>query len=79
MRLPAAAIAAYISVVVAAFLCAIELWVSDTTSLWTAMTAMVGWHLLIGLGEALITVGALSFIAASRADLLQLRDTRAHA
>lgn len=79
MRLPAAAIAAYISVVVAAFLCAIELWVSDTTALWTAMTAMVGWHLLIGLGEALITVGALSFIAASRADLLQLRDARAHA
>jgi ABC-type Co2+ transport system permease subunit len=40
---------------------------------------MVGWHLIIGVGEALITVGALSFIAASRADLLRLRDARAGA
>ncbi len=76
MRLPAAAIAAYTSVVVSAFICAIELWLSDTTSLWTAVTAMVGWHLIIGIGEALITVGALSFIAASRADLLRVRDAR---
>ena len=79
MRLPAAAIAAWLSVVVASFLVALELWVSDTTSLWTAITAMVGWHLIIGVGEALITVGALSFIAASRADLLQIRDARAQA
>lgn len=79
MRLPAAAIAAWVSVVFAAFICALELWVSDTTSLGTALTAMVGWHLIIGVGEALITVGALSFIAASRADLLQLRDARAQA
>lgn len=79
MRLPAAAIAAYTSVVVSAFICAIELWLSDTTSLWTAVTAMVGWHLIIGIGEALITVGALSFIAASRADLLRVRDARPQA
>ncbi|MCC6960760.1 MAG: energy-coupling factor ABC transporter permease [Dehalococcoidia bacterium] len=79
MRLPAAAIAAYTSVVASAFICAIELWLSDTTSLWTAVTAMVGWHLIIGIGEALITVGALSFIAASRADLLRVRDARPQA
>jgi hypothetical protein len=41
MRLPAAAIAAWLSVVIASFICALELWVSDTTSLWTAITAMV--------------------------------------
>jgi cobalt/nickel transport system permease protein len=76
MRLPAAAVAAYVSVVVAATAVAFELWISDTTSLGTALVAMVGWHLVIGAGEALITVGALSFIAASRADLLRVRDTR---
>ena len=76
MRLPAAAVAAWVSVVVAAIVCAIQLWVSDTTSLGGALAAMVGWHLVIGVGEALITVGALSFIAASRSDLLGLRDAR---
>jgi len=75
-RLPAAAIAAWLSVVVAAIVCAFQLAASDTTSLGAALVAMVGWHLIIGVGEALITVGALSFIAASRADLLQLRDSR---
>jgi len=76
MRLPAAAVAGWLSVVVAAVLTALELAASDTTSLGAALVAMVGWHVLIGVGEALITVGALSFIAASRSDLLQLRDAR---
>ena len=76
MRFPAAAVAGWLSVVVAAVLTAFELAASDTTSLGAALVAMVGWHVLIGVGEALITVGALSFIAASRSDLLQLRDAR---
>jgi cobalt/nickel transport system permease protein len=75
-RLPAAAVAAWVSVVVAAIVCAFQLAASDTTSLGAALVAMVGWHILIGVGEAIITVGALSFIAASRRDLLQLRDAR---
>ncbi|HMO54243.1 MAG TPA: energy-coupling factor ABC transporter permease [Tepidiformaceae bacterium] len=75
-RLPAAAVAAWSAVVVAAIICAFQLAASDTTSLGAALVAMVGWHMLIGAGEALITVGALSFIAASRADLLKLRDAR---
>ena len=74
MRLPAAAIAGWASVVMAATVTSLELWISDTTSLTTALVAMVGWHSLIGIGEAAITVGALSFIATSRADLLRLRD-----
>jgi len=75
-RLPAAAIAAWCAVVAAAVLVAFQLAVSGTTSLPTALVAMVGWHVLIGVGEAVITVGALGFIAASRADLLRLRDSR---
>ena len=75
-RLPAAAVAAWFSVMGAAVLVAFQLAASDTTSLASALVAMAGWHALIGVGEALITVGALSFIAASRKDLLQLRDSR---
>jgi cobalt/nickel transport system permease protein len=37
---------------------------------------MAGVHLLIGIGEALITMAALGFIAVTRADLLRLRDAR---
>ncbi|MBK9611085.1 energy-coupling factor ABC transporter permease [Candidatus Amarobacter glycogenicus] len=76
MRLPAAAAAAWLSVIAAAILTAFELAASGTTSLAAALVAMVGWHVVIGVGEALITVGALGFIAASRSDLLQLRDAR---
>lgn len=75
-RLPAAAVAAWCSVVAAAVLTAFQLAISDTTSLATALVAMVGWHVIIGVGEAVITVGALAFIAASRADLLRLREGR---
>ncbi len=76
MRLPAAAVAAWLSVVAAAIITSFELAASDTTSLGAALIAMVGWHLIIGVGEALITVAALSFIAASRSDLLRIRDAR---
>ncbi|MEJ5222168.1 MAG: energy-coupling factor ABC transporter permease [Tepidiforma sp.] len=76
-RLPAAAIAAWLSVVTAAVVCSFQLAASGTTSLEAALVAMVGWHVLIGIGEAIITVGALAFIQASRADLLTLRDARA--
>lgn len=74
-RLPAAAVAAWLSVVAAAVIVSFQLALSDTTSLGVALVAMVGWHVLIGIGEAIITVGALAFIQASRADLLTLRET----
>ncbi len=73
-RLPAAAIAAWISVEMAAVLVSVELAVSDTTSLAVALPVMAGVHALIGLGEAVITVAAIGFIAVARADLLHLRD-----
>jgi len=57
-------------------LAAVQLSVSGTTALGAALVAMAGWHALIGIGESVITVAALSFIAASRADLLELRNLR---
>jgi cobalt/nickel transport system permease protein len=64
-----AAVAAWTSVVVASIICAIELAVSGTVPLTVALAAMASWHVLIGIGEALITVIALSFIWRTRSEL----------
>ncbi|HEY9708861.1 MAG TPA: energy-coupling factor ABC transporter permease, partial [Oculatellaceae cyanobacterium] len=64
-----ATVAAWTSVVVASILCAIELAWSGTVSLTVALAAMASWHVLIGIGEALITVVALSFVWRTRPDL----------
>jgi cobalt/nickel transport system permease protein len=75
-RIPAAGIAAWSSVVAGSIWMALELALSGTTPLSIALPAMVGVHVLIGIGEALITMAALGFIAVTRADLLRLRDAR---
>lgn len=62
---------AWLSVVVAALVTALLLGFSGTTSLAIAIPAMAGIHMLIGIGEALITVAAISFIAQTRPVLLQ--------
>ncbi len=63
-------VAAWLSVVVGAIATAVELGLSGTVPLGIALVAMVFWHLLIGIGEALITVGAVSMVWRSRPDLL---------
>jgi cobalt/nickel transport system permease protein len=73
-RIPAAGIASYIAVVAGAIAVSLELAVSGTIELSIALPAMVGIHLLIGIGEALITMGALAFIALTRKDLFTIRD-----
>jgi cobalt/nickel transport system permease protein len=78
-RLPAAAVAAWASVVLGAASMAIQLAVSGTTPLELTLPAMVGVHLLIGVGEAVITVAALAFIGATRPDLFSLRPSEARA
>jgi cobalt/nickel transport system permease protein len=64
-----AAVAAWTSVVVSSIICAIQLALSGNVTLTLALTAMAAWHLLIGIGEALITVTALSFIWRTRPDM----------
>jgi cobalt/nickel transport system permease protein len=78
-RLPAAGIAAWCSVVLASISMALMLAVSGTSPLEVALPAMVGVHVLIGIGEAMITVAALGFIAITRRDLFDLRPDRAAA
>jgi cobalt/nickel transport system permease protein len=63
--------AAWLSIVAAALACAIELAASGTSPANIAIPTMGGIHMLIGIGEGLITFGALAFLQASRPDLLQ--------
>ncbi len=69
-KLTVAGIAAWLSVLAGALLTAFQLWLSGTTSLRIVFPAMLGIHMLIGIGEALITVAALAFILRTRPDLL---------
>lgn len=69
-RYAGAALGAWIAVEAAAIATSLQLAVSDTSPLDVALPAMAGVHALIGIGEALITVGALAFIQQSRPDLL---------
>lgn len=71
-----AAIAAWLSVVLASLACAIELAASGTSPAGLAIPAMAGIHALIGLGEALITVGAVTFLYKARRDLLNTSAAR---
>ncbi len=63
--------AAWTSVVVAALSVALQLAISGTSPANIAIPAMGAIHILIGIGEGLITVGALALIYASRPDLLK--------
>jgi cobalt/nickel transport system permease protein len=76
-RLPAAAVAAWASVVGGSVAMALQLGASEVVPLGLALPAMVGVHAIIGIGEALITVAALGFIGVTRADLFRLRDAAA--
>ncbi|MDP5337934.1 MAG: energy-coupling factor ABC transporter permease [Nodularia sp. (in: cyanobacteria)] len=70
-RLPlAAGIAAGVSVVVASVACGIELVLSGTASTAIVLPAMAGVHILIGIGEGLITGGVVAYLATARPDLL---------
>ncbi|MCP4536549.1 MAG: cobalamin biosynthesis protein CbiM [Chloroflexi bacterium] len=63
--------AAWASVITSAAATAIQLAFSGTSPLTVALPAMVGVHILIGIGEGLITIGALTFVATARRDLLE--------
>ena len=63
-------VAAWVSIMAAALITALLLGLSGTTSLSIAIPAMLGIHALIGLGEALITTAALSFVMQTRPTLV---------
>ena len=58
----ATAIGAYIAIVLAAFICGIELSFNNAISFQVAVPAMVFWHLFIGIGEAVISALIIYYI-----------------
>jgi cobalt/nickel transport system permease protein len=64
-------LAAWTSIFIAALAAALELAFSGTSPANLAIPAMALVHSLIGLGEGLITVGALAFVYAARPDLVK--------
>lgn len=72
-------LAAWTSIVVSAVGVAFELALSGTSPANLALPAMAGIHALIGIGEGLITVGALAFLNVSRHDLIRAGEAPAAA
>ncbi len=74
-RLIGGFLGAWLSVVVSAIATAIELAISGTSPLHLGLPAMAGVHSLIGLGEAVITVGAIGLMQANRPQVLTTGET----
>jgi cobalt/nickel transport system permease protein len=63
-------VAGWASIVVASLAVALQLAISGTSPANIGIPTMGGVHALIGIGEGLITLGALSFLSATRRDLI---------
>ena len=63
---------AWASVVIASLVASIELAISGLSPLGIVVPAMGLVHMLIGIGEGLITTGVLAFLTSTRKDLLEL-------
>jgi cobalt/nickel transport system permease protein len=62
--------AAWASIFIASLACGLQLALSGTSPANIAVPAMGAIHALIGIGEGLITLGALAFVSATRKDLV---------
>jgi cobalt/nickel transport system permease protein len=69
-------LASWTSIFVASLACALQLALSGTSPANVAVPAMAGIHVLIGVGEGLITVGALALVYAARKDLLTVGEAQ---
>jgi cobalt/nickel transport system permease protein len=65
---------AWLAVMAGASATAIQLALSGTVPFATVLSAMLGVHALIGIGEAVITVAAVSAVLALRPDLIAVND-----
>lgn len=66
------ALSGWLSIMIASLAVALQLAISGSSRANVVLPAMAGVHIVIGIGEALITVGALAFIYTTRRDLLKL-------
>ena len=76
--LPIAGIGAWLAVMAGATATSFELAISGTVPLGTVLPAMLSVHVVIGLGEAAITVAAVSALMATRPDLIGAWAPAAH-
>jgi cobalt/nickel transport system permease protein len=67
---------AWLSVVLMAIACVVELSASGVVRLGTGLVTLGGIHAVIGIGEAVITVGILSFVQRTRPDLVGITQIR---
>lgn len=63
------ALASWLSVVLASIACSIEIWLSGHANLQIVLPSMAGIHAVIGIGEAVITLGIVKALSALRSDL----------
>lgn len=70
LKVVGAGVGAWLSIVAASFVTALLLAFSSTASLAFVAPLMVGVHMLIGIGEALVTAAALTYVTQSRPGLL---------
>ena len=70
--LAVAGVGAWLAVVAGAVACSFELALSGTVPLGTVLPAMLGVHVLIGIGEAVITVAAVSAVLSTRPDVVKV-------
>jgi cobalt/nickel transport system permease protein len=76
VRLAVAGFAAWLSVVAGALFTSLQIWLSGSALLTVIVPAMLSVHVLIGIGEALITVAALAFILQTRPDLISAKPSQ---
>ncbi|MCS7265627.1 MAG: energy-coupling factor ABC transporter permease [Armatimonadetes bacterium] len=65
------AISAWLSVVLGAVICALELALSGAVPLVVVVASMAAIHALIGIGEALVTVAAFAFLKRTKPELVR--------
>lgn len=63
-------IGAYVAIVVAAFICGIEIGLSGGIPMDIAVTAMIYWHIIIGIGEGIISALIVLYIFKVKPELI---------
>ena len=66
----ATAIGSYIAIVLASFICGIEIGIGDAIPIEIAIPAMVFWHLIIGIGEAIISALIVFYIYKTKPEFI---------
>ena len=66
----ATAIGSYIAIVLASFICGIEIGIGGAIPIEIAIPAMVFWHLIIGMGEAIISALIVFYIYKTKPDFI---------